>query len=333
MAALEPVRADVQEPHILWVTFSSNRDYGLHLKNTANGYPQGVPVGDGSATRFDNYYPPESPTYDQPQPSGTMNVTFDDYAAPQIWMAAIVVDPAPSGDGGTGGGDGGTSGGAGTCCADVVCCPGTGNTRAYSCAQSRNDVGARRSTTRIAPILGIAVVARVVGRSPGRPSRPRLRAGISPRLPLRFRGTLRARLELVAPGSRESEAPNAARASYIRIRVLPPSVMLVRIEPGDEPAELGLEELGVRVLRVRHPIPACQRMRITRPFVVVVGESVREAQRRLLVEEASQIGAALLPLGPLVDRPSLGPWMRGALERVAKRRAGTEAVDPRWACR
>jgi hypothetical protein len=65
---------------ILWVTFSSNRDYGLHLKN--NG--------------FDNYYPPESPTYDQPQPANKQGVTFDNYAAPQIWMAAIIVDSTRS---------------------------------------------------------------------------------------------------------------------------------------------------------------------------------------------------------------------------------------------
>jgi hypothetical protein len=68
------------------VTFSSNRDYGLHLKNTTNGYPTG-------GSNFDNYYPPEGPTYDQPQPASKKNITFDQYAAPQIWMAAIVVDP------------------------------------------------------------------------------------------------------------------------------------------------------------------------------------------------------------------------------------------------
>ncbi len=65
---------------ILWVTFSSNRDYGLRLKNTG----------------FDNYYPPESPTYDQPQPGTKKGVTFDQYAAPQIWMAAVIVDPSRS---------------------------------------------------------------------------------------------------------------------------------------------------------------------------------------------------------------------------------------------
>ncbi len=151
---------------ILWVTFSSNRDYGLHLKNGG----------------FDNYYPPESPTYDQPQPASKQGVTFDNYAAPQIWMAAIIVDPDPSLDatdrsfpafwlpfqdvtahnhsaqwvttvqgGAPGAGDGGAGndGGAGDddaggtcgepsvtcstsapCCSDAICC---GGSCAYSC--------------------------------------------------------------------------------------------------------------------------------------------------------------------------------------------------------
>jgi hypothetical protein len=62
---------------ILWVTFSSNRDYGLHLVNTG----------------FDNCYPPESPTYDQPQPLSKVNTTYANCAEPQIWMAAVVIDP------------------------------------------------------------------------------------------------------------------------------------------------------------------------------------------------------------------------------------------------
>ena len=141
---------------LLWTTFSSNRDYGLHLANKG----------------FDNCYPPESPTYDQPQPLSKQGVGYEDCAQPQIWMAAIVVDeddgsvgsddrsfPAfwlpfqdvtshnhsaqwvekivtnqPQPDGGTPGGGPGDAGGgtppcatAGMscgagCCSDVVCC-------------------------------------------------------------------------------------------------------------------------------------------------------------------------------------------------------------------
>jgi len=131
---------------LLWVTFSSNRDYGLHLVN------QG----------FDNCYPPESPTYDSPQPLSKQGVTYDGCAQPQIWMAAIIVDDDRSLDGidrsfpafwlpfqdvnahnhtaqwvekvqSSGPPDGGTCGGAsatcGTgqtaCCSQYVCCNGT----------------------------------------------------------------------------------------------------------------------------------------------------------------------------------------------------------------
>jgi hypothetical protein len=143
---------------VLWVTFSSNRDYGLHLTNKG----------------FDNYYPPEGPSYDQPQPASKQNILFDAYAEPQIWMAGIIVDPnraldsmdrsypafwlpfqevsahnhsaqwvaqvqsGPGPDGGTGTtdagddsgppcGESGASCGSGSplCCSDVVCCDGT----------------------------------------------------------------------------------------------------------------------------------------------------------------------------------------------------------------
>ena len=60
------------------MTFSSNRDYGLHLKN------QG----------FDNCYPPESPE----NTSTNKNVTTDPICSqPQLWMAAINLTKAASG--------------------------------------------------------------------------------------------------------------------------------------------------------------------------------------------------------------------------------------------
>jgi hypothetical protein len=94
----------------------------------------------------------------------------------------------------------------------------------------------------------------------------------------------------------------------------------VRIESGEE-ARLGLGELSVRVLRCRHPIPACQRARITQPLVVVVGDDVREWSRPMLVETCHDIGAAMLQLGPLVVRSALADWMREAMARVVARRA------------
>ena len=62
-----PVVQTYKGHKILWVTFSSNRDYGLHLTN--KGFP--------------NCYPPESPSYDTPQPLSKQGVTYTDCAQPQ----------------------------------------------------------------------------------------------------------------------------------------------------------------------------------------------------------------------------------------------------------
>jgi len=132
---------------ILWVTFSSNRDYGLHLVNKG----------------FDNCYPPEGPTYDQPQPLSKQGVSYANCAQPQIWMAGVIVDTDPNADksdrsfpafwlpfqdvnshnhsaqwvekvlggGGQTGDAGGGCAAAGAscgnveCCSDTVCCNGT----------------------------------------------------------------------------------------------------------------------------------------------------------------------------------------------------------------
>ena len=131
---------------ILWVTFSSNRDYGLHLVNKG----------------FDNCYPPEGPIYDQPAPLSKQGVTYASCAQPQIWMAGVVVDTDPgadkldrsfpafwlpfqdvsshnhsaqwvekvlggggqSGDAGAGCAAAGQTCGSIECCADTVCCNG-----------------------------------------------------------------------------------------------------------------------------------------------------------------------------------------------------------------
>ncbi|HEY8090561.1 MAG TPA: hypothetical protein VIF09_22020, partial [Polyangiaceae bacterium] len=49
-----------------------------------------------------------------------------------------------------------------------------------------------------------------------------------------------------------------------------PCVMLVRIEDVAELPELDLEGRRLRVVRVRHPLPACQRMVVLQPRVVIV---------------------------------------------------------------
>lgn len=102
--------------------------------------------------------------------------------------------------------------------------------------------------------------------------------------------------------------------------------MLVGIEPGTEPVELGIEDLAgaLRVDRVRHPLPACQRIRILRPHVIVVSDRLRAWSMRALEQAAGEVGASILQLGPLVCRELLGEWLRGALQAALARRADRE---------
>lgn len=115
-------------------------------------------------------------------------------------------------------------------------------------------------------------------------------------------------------------APRPRFISHIRVAVCRPCIMLVRVAPEEELEELDLEDLPVRVLRVRHPVPACQRMGITRPLVVIIGDSVRDEDRQMLVDQAHRIDGAALPLGPLVNRAALRQWLREAMRIVAERR-------------
>lgn len=95
--------------------------------------------------------------------------------------------------------------------------------------------------------------------------------------------------------------------------------MLVRVEPWEEGLLL-LRELPVRVLRVRHPIPACERMRLTRPAVVIAGARVRPSDFELLIDEAYVLRAAVMQVGQ-APWSNLRAWIATALEQVSKRRA------------
>ncbi|HVY49586.1 MAG TPA: hypothetical protein VHB21_27020 [Minicystis sp.] len=77
---------------ILWLTFSSNRDYGLRVQNQDDPSNPGHP--------YPICYPYESPSYDQCQVPSKSGQTFSGYQQPQIWMAAIVIDPDPALDSG-----------------------------------------------------------------------------------------------------------------------------------------------------------------------------------------------------------------------------------------
>jgi hypothetical protein len=119
------------------------------------------------------------------------------------------------------------------------------------------------------------------------------------------------------------QVPPTKRDSYVGIR--PDVVMLVRIEPWEE-SMLLLRDLNTRVVRVRHPLPACERMRVQKPAVIIVGASVRAQDFELIVDEAYELRAAVLQVGQ-VPSGKLRMWIATALDKVRQRRQEEAAQE------
>ena len=82
-----PFVQEYKGKHILWITFSSTRDYGLRVEN------ENPPTG----ATF-NCYPPVSPE----DTSGDHSKPFDpNCTQPQIWMAAITLEDLQAGGDGS----------------------------------------------------------------------------------------------------------------------------------------------------------------------------------------------------------------------------------------
>lgn len=75
------------------------------------------------------------------------------------------------------------------------------------------------------------------------------------------------------------------------VREAPLAVMLVRVS--DE-AEAELSPLPLRLLKVRHPLPALVRMEVVRPLVIVVGDRVRTQDFWAICAKANEIGAEVV---------------------------------------
>jgi hypothetical protein len=92
----------------------------------------------------------------------------------------------------------------------------------------------------------------------------------------------------------------------------PVCVLLVRVDPSDESECLGLDGLSLVVLRVRHALPALERMRIVRPRVVVIGHGVSSGDVERLTDMAQETGSRVIQMGAFVKPAAL----REALSRV-----------------
>jgi hypothetical protein len=111
----------------------------------------------------------------------------------------------------------------------------------------------------------------------------------------------------------EAEAATR-RISFVRIR---PRILLVRIErEAVRASDWGLDSLDAELLHVKHPLPACERIRVTRPAVVIVGEDVRPVDLAFIKRAAREAGSRVIQIGPLLVRHSLRNWIRAALDEA-----------------
>jgi hypothetical protein len=100
----------------------------------------------------------------------------------------------------------------------------------------------------------------------------------------------------------------------------PPCVLLVGIEPGEEPEDLALARQFVQVACIRRPLLACTRMSELRPEVVLLGSRIKPLDFVLLRRCASEIDATIVQLGPLIER-HLADWLSSELDAVRLRRS------------
>jgi len=116
-----------------------------------------------------------------------------------------------------------------------------------------------------------------------------------------------------------------ARISQIQLRT--PPVMLVRIDEGQEPRGLRIDDLPFPIVRVRHPLPACTRILVLKPAVVLVGRTVQPRDFVLMVRAADEVGAAIV----LVDALSpagLYEWTVRSVAAVRERREARASGQP-----
>jgi hypothetical protein len=95
-----------------------------------------------------------------------------------------------------------------------------------------------------------------------------------------------------------------------------PWVMLVRVKRGDEEDRLGLSALGVRVVRVTHPLPACERMRVLRPSVVVAGPGIGDLDLDRLMEVSRETGIQVIAMAAFVAPAAVREMVRRAIARA-----------------
>jgi len=103
-------------------------------------------------------------------------------------------------------------------------------------------------------------------------------------------------------------------------------LLLVRVDPNAEPPEIRLGAKNAEVLRVNQTLPACTRIRATRPAAVIAGAAVTPQELPLLVAAAEEVGADFLQLSPHIEGEAVRLWVESALARPSSRSSGIRAA-------
>jgi hypothetical protein len=99
-----------------------------------------------------------------------------------------------------------------------------------------------------------------------------------------------------------------------------PSFTVLTVRIGEPSVYGAIERLGLQVLRVRHPLPACQRIRVTRPIAVIVGPTIRAADMDCIAQAAAEVEARMVEL-TVVGEDRLGAVLQRVVGAVVVQRS------------
>src|SRR5687768_1122950 len=80
-----------------------------------------------------------------------------------------------------------------------------------------------------------------------------------------------------------------------------------------------LDDAGFRVVRVKHVAPACERMPVVMPQIVLVPATLRRDEDELIVDRCTAVGAEILRLAPDVDATALVHLLAAAAQTALEK--------------
>jgi hypothetical protein len=75
-----------------------------------------------------------------------------------------------------------------------------------------------------------------------------------------------------------------------------------------------LDDAGFRVVRVKHVAPACERIPVVMPQIVLLPSTLRNDEHEMIVDRCTAIGAELYRIGPDVDDGALTALLVSAVQ-------------------